>query len=410
MPQALGAFLNGLVEGHSFGESFATGIGTGADGGTLTSIAIVMAFASVTANIRQAFIVILSAVAALAFVVAIASRFANPGDFAGIATAAGWVVSRTLQLLVVVSAIAVLWVQYRHRHTRSARIIAGVLVVIAMAVVAGVTWERAFAIQKMLAPEAMAPESESALDMPQSCFPLRSSSGPAKGPSDEAEEEDGQFGGEGLIPFTTRLVGTAGSADRRVVVDHAQVSWHSGAKKVQRSPGAFGFRRGRLAETSPGTDRRFVLPRADYARLAAISDIRARVDYSFSVLAPIAATELMADGRRDRHARLGWCGAIADKAAGNVTVTCYKPGAQPAMLTANLVGAPEDDAILSQPLDYTPAFLDFWGGQRHRMVLKYAGGGTPRVKVTAYEVRAHFDRQYDVPGVLGGPVSACPAH
>lgn len=373
-------------------------------------IAIVMAFASVTANIRQAFIVILSVVAALAFLVATASRFANPGDFLDIGTAAGWVVSRTLQLLVVASAIAILWVQYRHRHTRTARVIALATVVVAMAVVAGMPWERAFAIQKTLAPEAVAPESAVALNLPQGCFARR---GPADSAGERASSDEDEKGvrsaGEELIPLKTRLVGAVGSAERRVVVDHAQVSWYSGTKKEQRSPSALWFRRGRLVETSPATERHFVLPRAAYTRLAALGDVHTRVEYSFSVLAPIASAELVADGRRERHARLGWCGATADKAAGNVTVTCYKPGAQPAMLTANLAGAPEDDAILSQPLDYTPAFLDFWGGQRHQMVLKYNGGAAPRVKVTAYEARAHFDRQYDVPGVLGGPVSACPA-
>jgi hypothetical protein len=33
----------------------------------------------------------------------------------------------------------------------------------------------------------------------------------------------------------------------------------------------------------------------------------------------------------------------------------------------------------------------------------------PRVRVTSFVPQAHFDRQFVVPGVLGGPVSACPA-
>jgi hypothetical protein len=33
---------------------------------------------------------------------------------------------------------------------------------------------------------------------------------------------------------------------------------------------------------------------------------------------------------------------------------------------------------------------------------------TPRVRITVCEARTHFDREIDVPGVLGGPLSACP--
>jgi hypothetical protein len=60
-------------------------------------------------------------------------------------------------------------------------------------------------------------------------------------------------------------------------------------------------------------------------------------------------------------------------------------------------------------VDFTPAALDFWGGQRSDMQLVAHGTEVPRVKVTTYQARAHFDRQLVRPGVLGGPASACRA-
>ncbi len=134
------------------------------------------------------------------------------------------------------------------------------------------------------------------------------------------------------------------------------------------------------------------------------------MDYSLSVLAPTTSVELVANGQRAYHAGLGWCDATVDRSVGNVDVRCYTPGAQPARIVANVVGADEAAAVTAHAtMDYTPAVLDFWGGERHRMTLKYAGTDVPRVTVTAYAPRAHFDRHYVVPGVLGGPVSACPA-
>jgi hypothetical protein len=98
-----------------------------------------------------------------------------------------------------------------------------------------------------------------------------------------------------------------------------------------------------------------------------------------------------------------------------VAVSCFKPGAQPALLEANVDGTAESTitpAGMNRPnrgADFTPAWLDFWGGYRHDMQLVVRGAEVPRVNVTAYEARAHFDRQIVVPGVLGGPIATCPA-
>ena len=123
----------------------------------------------------------------------------------------------------------------------------------------------------------------------------------------------------------------------------------------------------------------------------------------------MAAARSTHDGRRAWRPGIGYCGAEFDRAQGAVRVDCYKWGAQPALLVANTVGGSDINPQTGGPPDYTPAAIDFWGGRRHNVSLASPGGETPRVIVTTYRARAHFDRTVVVPGVIGGPVSSCPA-
>jgi hypothetical protein len=150
------------------------------------------------------------------------------------------------------------------------------------------------------------------------------------------------------------------------------------------------------------------LPAGDYQRLLAAPGVATQLDYSLSLLAPKVTIEFPADGKRAYYPGVGFCGATVDAATGVVAVDCFKPGAQPVQLVAYLDGGSPDTGVASRRADYTPALLDFWGGMRHGMQLRGSASQTPRVKVTTFEARTHFDRQFVVQGVLGGPVSACP--
>ncbi len=174
LPSILGAFVYNLMDGRSFVEALVVGVATGAAGGTLFGIVVVMAFASVTGGIRQAFIVFLSVIALLALATALFNRVFQDADPMGV-TPAAWMLVRTHQILFLLASLAVLWVQYRHRHTRSARTIAGAAVLVAASVLATLNWSRASAIQKALAPEHDAPEAKTALTLPQGCFPCAGS-------------------------------------------------------------------------------------------------------------------------------------------------------------------------------------------------------------------------------------------
>jgi hypothetical protein len=113
-----------------------------------------------------------------------------------------------------------------------------------------------------------------------------------------------------------------------------------------------------------------------------------------------------ADGRHAYRPGIGFCGASDRYSDRNAFVNCYVVGDQPALLTARLEGQPGVDDRPGGAPDFTPALLDFWGGDRHYM--NVAAAAAKQLRVTAYEARAHFTRQFDVPGVLGGPVSSCP--
>jgi hypothetical protein len=410
VPSVLGAFAYKLYEGRSFVEALVTGIGNGANGGVLFGVALVMAFASVTVGIRQAFIVFLAIIAVLASAAALLNPMFQQADPVA-DTPEGWLLLRTLQLVLFVASLVVVWVQYRHRHTRSARTIAAAAVLVCVAVVFSMNWSRATAIQAAIAPESDPAEADAEWTLQPGCFPSRRFD-PRLDPIPNEAVADEMRRDENLRPVTfwTQLAGPTPSPARRIVVDHATISWVAGGKQQKRLLHGMKPRRKLAIDSTPGERRTWVLPFADHQRLAATAGIETHVEYSLSVLAPSASAELVVDGERRYYAGLGWCGASMDRTAGTVEVNCYAPGAQPAQLVANVAGAPNEAAVTTGAnLDYTPAILDFWGGRGHRMSVPHTGADAPRVTVTAYEPRAHFDKRFVIPGVLGGPASACPA-
>jgi hypothetical protein len=148
-----------------------------------------------------------------------------------------------------------------------------------------------------------------------------------------------------------------------------------------------------------------LLSKKDHQRLTADPGTTAQFDYSLSLLGPKATVVFAADGRRASRPGVGYCGTTVAASRG-VIVNCYRVGDQPAQLATRQDAQSDiEDRASGQP-DFTPAILDIWGGRRHRMYVADAAGSP--VRVTAYEARAHFTRQFDVPGVLGGPVSTCP--
>jgi hypothetical protein len=165
------------------------------------------------------------------------------------------------------------------------------------------------------------------------------------------------------------------------------------------------------SSTAAIADQQFwLLSRADYERLAARPGVRLQLDYSLSLLSPANSIDIATDAQRRFFAGMGYCGARFHPDVGQVAVDCFKPGAQPALLFAHPQGAP---LIAGRPNsvtpNYVPAPLDFLGGKRYGINFLFKGDQPPRVTVTSYAARAHFERRLTIPGVLGGSATACPA-
>jgi hypothetical protein len=412
-PTALGGIANSLSAGRSVGESLLAGLGGGTSAGMLTLLAVTMSVAAVTGTVRQAMIATLGAFAFFAAVALLTNRMrdeAVPLEYSG----SFWVVNTSLQWLLLIALVAVLVVQYRRRHTRAARLIVGAAVALGCGLLMLLTWPRVFALQKMLSPE---PAAASPLDvqLEQACFPARVLDAAGAGGRageirpDAFSEEQRDRAGADAIAFNTRLAVRGVPEGNLVRVGSVVATWRAGGTQLARVLPGESRQKWTDDEGVPAVDHFWLLRRTDHEALAVREDVQTQLHYAMTLLAPTATAEFVADGQRAWHPGIGYCSAEFDRSQGGVQVDCYKWGAQPALLTANIVGRPDMERQVSAPPDYTPALIDFWGGQRHNVTLKVPGPEVPRVIVTAYRARAHFDRHVTAPGVLGGPPSACAA-
>lgn len=417
LPALLGGIVNSLLAERSIGESLQAGLGAGTSSGTLSLVAIVMCVAAVTGNVRQAIIAALAGFAFFAVLAMVIQRMSTenvPLEYSG----SLWVLGSSMQLILLVTAISVLVVQYRHRHSRMARVIVGVALLLGCGLVAMTSWSRVFAVQKALSPEPAAAADVRAL-FEQACFPTRvldaAEAGNLSGRAAEirpnvfAEEQRDRAGAD-AIAFSTRLAMQGVPPDNLIRIGGVIMKWRADGHELHRVfPGQSRPRWVRDEVGRPTVDYYWLLKRDEYQRLASQAGVETQVDFSMTLLAPNATAEFAADGQRAWRPGIGYCSATFDRANGSVVVDCFKWGAQPALLTAKVSGRPDTELGVPGPPNYTPAVIDFWGGRQHNVQLASQGPETPRVIVTAYRARAHFDRQLIVPGVLGGPVSACPA-
>jgi hypothetical protein len=413
VPPVVGSAAYHLSQGRSLAESALSSMNAG---DPFLIPLIIMALAAVTSGIRQAIIVGLSVIALMALL-ALGVTLIHGTVESAAATSSGWVLRRGMQGTQLIASVAILWLQYRHRHTKAARTIAGTAVAMFVALLALVTWPVVFAVQKSLGPgSAAAATLRTSLE--NGCFPARrlesdvgaDAAVAADVTAQRFSEEHRRVAGPGAIAFATRLASQGAMPGDMLSVGHVEIRYRNAGGSPQLRPGRTSWRWGVVGPDATTLDHYWLLPSAEYQRLSAIQGVETEVNYSLSLLKPRLTVEFMADGRRSYYAGIGYCGATVDRAAATVDVDCLVPGAQPALLTANLVGAPETRAASSRPPDFTPAVLDLWGGTRYVIKLPLQdSAATAGVKVVTYEARAHFDRQITVAGVLGGPVSACPA-
>ncbi len=416
LPAVLGSILNGLYVGRPPAEALASGVTDGLSGDQLLIVLGVMGFAAITAGTRQAIVTFLAGTAVLAVIYLLGARASGLVEGFGISGSV-WIFGRAVLLLVVFAALAVLWLQYHRHRTRAAWVLVGVVTLAGSAVLASMTWSRMFALQKWLSPDPAA-ESLVAVSVLPGCFPARildAGTAPATGAAADMkpemfEDRTRQRAGADAIAFAVRLVVDRLPEGGRLALGRTVLSYRmADGQTISLGAGMPAAQWTRTESGLAARDQYWLLSKQDYQRLAADSTVSAHIDYSLSLMESKASMAITADGQRTFHSGIGYCGAGFDRATRRIDVDCYRTGAQPALLVARLEGQSDIEGRASSYPDFTPAALDFWGGQRHRVELRAADSKAPRVQVTAYEGRVHFTRKVDVPGVLGGPPSSCPA-
>lgn len=423
LPPVLGYIVGGLHLGRPPLEVLVTSLAEGLGGAVPLVTLCAMAFAALTSSIRQAIVVFLAGVILLLFgAIYFSGTIEYPvplwfTDSIGPAAGSDWVLSRALELLLAFTALAVLWAPYRRRGRRVALLLICMAMLVGGTLAATMSRPRMFGVQKWLSPEPAAAASVAA-SLEPGCFPARTLQAP-----DEADPSPGERITAGIFPPLQRMRAGADAVAFvvRLVVDPLP----EGGQLVGRAQLTYSTADGRTVSLGAGStsqpsdqqwvktesgqramDHYWLLSKKDYELLAADPGVTAHFDYSLSLLGPKATAVFAADGGRAFRPGIGYCGTTVSGTAKWVNVNCYRVGDQPALLAARLNAQPDiEDHTSGQP-DFTPAILDFWGGRRHRMYVADATG-LP-VRVTAYEARAHFTRQFDVPGVLGGPPSSCP--
>lgn len=416
VPAALGTLVYELWQGHSILESLLAAVGLGASGSLLLSILVVMACGAVTGNIRQAMVLAATVAVVLGLLAVLAHHV---GDIGGAFAMTGsvWMLFGPMQLLLAAAAVMVLWVQYRHRHTRAARIIATTTAVLLVALLLSLTRPRILALQQSLSREPEAAQLAQ-VALAEGCLPARwlgadssASTNNGSGAPQPQDYEDVLLERAGARPlaFASRLVEQQVPAGNRVVVDHVDITYRAAGRPVGRLDGGYWPKpRKRTADGQWAIDHSWLLPAAEYERLRQIDGVETVFNYSLSLLAPTATATFAADGRRRHFAGIGYCSADMQPERRRIVLDCFRAGPRAALFSAVEAGAEQATEAIPGFVDYRPALLDFWGGQRLSLMLP-ATGEAAQITVTAYAPRVHFARQLAAAGVLGGPLSACAA-
>jgi hypothetical protein len=430
LPVVLGTFIACLADGGSFVEALLVAIAV-ENPMFIALVLLVIVIAAVTATLLEA----VGAFVGLFIVLLAMERWVTKLSSTGEAVyflGSGWVILKPWSFLALISAGIVIWLQYARRNTVRARATLVVLALLLIAFPAPFTWNRVIAIQKAVAAD-QAPVDSLQLTLTPDCFPTTLVNPPSQSVAEMLADDTNapdttvdagrpmkinpamfgesrrQAAGQGAVAFATAVIPSGAPPDWKVMISNVSATYRNDSNEVLHS--LLYARITPIWQTTADGTRSAVnfwlLPRDVYQRLA-LQTAHLHLNYSLSLLEP-RSFELPVDAKRQYLATLGYCGATRDRVTADVTIKCFKSGDQPALVTANFVGAQSTEVAADDP-DYTPAWLSFPGGKRYKIKLpSSAGSNSARVRIISYEARAHTGRKIVVPGVLGGPVSNCPA-
>jgi hypothetical protein len=415
LPDLLGATLQGLRDAYSLDEALLAAIPQSVPSPLVLALVAAAVF---TSSLWEAMLVI--AASAVLYIVAVSyvlrSKIMIWMDMVYASSAgSGWIVEWTLGGTALMACLLLLWRQYGPRRTLQARALYGGALVMMLLLPALLLPEsRTVALQRKLGPGS-ALADRLMVGLVPGCFAtklIKSSRdiGTLGMPPGNVLMGSLKPGRDALV-FSTVLTSRGPVQAGGLLVAHPLARYvdakGSTLFTVDLLPGRPQVTR--MADGRPAITHYWLLQRARYEELMARPDVRLQLDYSLSLLVPRAQVDTAPDSNRRFYSGIGYCGVRSIQDSVVVSVDCFKPGPQPAWVLFSEAGAALNASTTDVDLDFKPALLGMLDGKRHKQNLILQDLKSSRVRITAYEVGAHFLRQVTAPGVLGGSNDSCPA-
>jgi hypothetical protein len=424
IPLIAGEMIAGMRDGRPWQEIVLVVTTLPMDGVVVVLALCVVAVMTATLLEATAIIIVVIGVAQLC--VPFVMRMSGTGEELYM-TGAAWIADRPRGLFAMCMGAVIIWSMYAQRRTRLALGLFAMTAILLILSPLVAPWPTVFAIQRSLRSDPAADGVVVAAD--GVCLPAVVVNPPAgdaaRSDDDPAWSVAGQPARLSPRQWTESQRRAAGANaigfETRTTVSGAPVGWRTIVERVDahyvdaQGQTLHPLRPARFTPTLQAVDSSTLLvshywlvPRETGERLEQTAP-RLSVDYSLSLLRPVQTAELVVNSPRQPVDGFGYCGARFDRATSTISVDCFKRGAQPAQLTANLFGASPDTERASNYPDYRPVALELMKGQRHVVLLQNVPEDRAlRVQLTSYEPAAHFTRSLTLDGVLGARADACP--
>jgi hypothetical protein len=378
VPADIGLIVGSLLSGHAWSEALVDGSQFSLD--WIGPMLILAALATLTNTLLKAAATILAVMAFVALVTPVTMTFGPDNDVI-FGSGIGWITESIYLLLLLAASGGALWIQYTQRNLRRAIAVVAIATVLAVCEPLFLTQRQVFGLQKLFS--SAADEQKIGTTLTHGCFPILAADPLTFTTSLEEKVPPGSL----LLVDAVRL---------RHLDDQDRI-----VSTLKPALAAAPLR----TSGSRSELHHWIWPRAAYEQLKA-QRVHAQLTYSISLLEPTVSADIAADGARRYIEGLGFCGATlrgTDPERGRtVWVDCLKHGAQPAQISVTMKGDPSSGHADTTP-DFRPSWLEVLTVRRWQLRISSVQPATvPTVTVTAFEARAHVDRTFAVPGVLGG--------
>jgi len=425
IPVVIGETIAGIRRNAPWQEVILTA--TSLHWSAVMGVLLICVIAAMTSTLIEGIVIAALTLGLSQLLVPVVLNFSGTGEELYI-SGAYWIAERPRVLFAFAVGAMLIWMMYAHRRTRAARTLFTAAVLLLVISPLFTPWRTVFAAQKRLAPtpatsdpirierngaclRAITVNPPSAVNASQDDEPAWSSNSLSDVLSSRRWSEDQRrTAGARAIGFETAVTLSGAPLGWRTIVARVDAAYVQADNRVlhELRPARFTPTLRRVDAGTHLVSHYWLLPRSVGEALAS-ADTSLSVDYSLGLLRPVSSVTIPADGQRRHFEGFGFCDAQFDRATSTIAVDCFKRGAQPGQMTANLVGGSADLEVASEYPDYTPAVFEVLGGKRHIMVLRNVPKeDAERVTLTNYEPQAHFNRRVITEGVLGAGEDACP--